>query len=224
MCCYDVTIIFILTEFDSYSFIVQFFMYSWLIASYYMVDEKEFIKPYNDENMVVEIVESKHFGFTEITCTFFSLIFAANMLGMTPYSHTVTSQIMFTIILGMIIMFIIWLQAFYKNKIIFINHFLPNGAPLLIAPFIILIEIISNLSRVVSLPVRIFANMTAGHTLLKIIANFGLLALSLVFIFKSYITFSMVFLFVLTILEILIAFIQTYVFITLIIIYISEQE
>ena len=59
------------------------------------------------------------------------------------------------------------------------NHFLPNGAPLIITPFIILIELISNFSRIISLAVRLFANMTSGHALLKILASFGLIAFSI---------------------------------------------
>jgi len=51
------------------------------------------------------------------------------------------------------------------------NHFLPTGAPLILAPFIILIELISNFSRIISLPVRLFANITSGHALLKILAG-----------------------------------------------------
>jgi len=57
-----------------------------------------------------------------------------------------------------------------------LNHFLPNGAPLVITPFIILIELISNFSRIISLAVRLFANMTSGHALLKILAGFSLAA------------------------------------------------
>jgi F0F1-type ATP synthase membrane subunit a len=77
-------------------------------------------------------------------------------------------------------MLTIWFQAFYNNKISMFNHFLPNGSPLLITPFIIAIELISNLSRIVSLAVRLFANMTSGHALLKILASFGLSAITVV--------------------------------------------
>jgi len=62
------------------------------------------------------------------------------------------------------------------------NHFLPQGSPLIITPFIIIIELISNFSRIISLAVRLFANMTSGHALLKILASFGLGAISLLLI------------------------------------------
>jgi len=105
-----------------------------------------------------------------------------------------------------------------------LNHFLPNGAPLMLVPFIILIEIISNLSRLISLSVRLFANMTSGHALLKILAGFGLAAILLVVIWKLIIVFPFLIIFIITILEMIIAFLQTYVFVTLTLIYINEQE
>jgi len=104
------------------------------------------------------------------------------------------------------------------------NHFLPNGSPIVITPFIIIIELISNFSRIISLSVRLFANMTSGHALLKILASFGLGALGLVLIWKSFISAAIVIIFIITLLELLIAFLQTYVFVTLLLIYISEQE
>jgi F-type H+-transporting ATPase subunit a len=62
-----------------------------------------------------------------------------------------------------------------------LNHFIPNGSPILITPFIIAIELISNLSRIISLSVRLFANMTSGHALLKILAGFGIGCFSIIF-------------------------------------------
>lgn len=121
-------------------------------------------------------------------------------------------------------MFLVWLHAAFSNKILMINHFLPNGAPLILIPFIIVIELISNLSRIISLSVRLFANMTSGHALLKILAGFGLAALCLVGVWKSILIFPFAIIFIITILELIIAFLQTYVFITLTLIYINEQE
>jgi F-type H+-transporting ATPase subunit a len=104
------------------------------------------------------------------------------------------------------------------------NHFLPSGAPLILTPFIIIIELISNSSRLISISVRLFANMTSGHALLKILAGFGIGTLMLSGVWKMLFLFPFIIIFVITVLEIIIAFLQTYVFITLLLIYINEQE
>jgi F-type H+-transporting ATPase subunit a len=101
---------------------------------------------------------------------------------------------------------------------------LPSGSPLVIIPFIILIELVSNISRIISLSVRLFANMTSGHALLKILAGFALVTSSLVFIWKSLAVFPIIIIIIITALEMLIAFLQTYVLVTLVLIYMSEQE
>jgi len=105
------------------------------------------------------------------------------------------------------------------------NHFLPTGAPLILAPFIILIELISNFSRIISLPVRLFANITSGHALLKILAGATVGA----FVIASagqegIILLPALVITVISLLELIIAFLQTYVFVTLVLIYVSELE
>lgn len=105
-----------------------------------------------------------------------------------------------------------------------LNHLLPNGSPLAITPFIILIEFISTLSRVVSLAVRLFANMTSGHALLKILAGFGFSAVLLPVGWAFIGLLPVLVIFIITFLELLIAFLQSYVFIALILIYVAEQE
>ena len=87
-----------------------------------------------------------------------------------------------------------------------------------------MIEIISNFSRLISLSVRLFANMTSGHALLKILAGFGIGAFSLTAAGSLLCLFPVGVIFVVSMLELLIAFLQTYVFVTLILIYVSEQE
>lgn len=176
------------------------------------------------ENIVKNIIQKKSYNYTDLLSVFFSIIFVCNLSGLIPYSQTVTAQIVFALVLSLITILTVWFHAVHSNKNNMLNHFLPNGAPLVITPFIIIIEIISNLSRIISLAVRLFANMTSGHALLKILASFGLGTLVLPGIWKSLIIFPTLIIFIITILEIIIAFLQTYVFVTLALIYVSEQE
>jgi len=115
-------------------------------------------------------------------------------------------------------------NAFIKYKLQFFRLFLPATTPLYIAPFLILIEMISYISRIISLAVRLFANMVAGHALLKILSGF---AFSLIFTFGVYSFFGLLTLFIVVLvsfLELLIAFLQAYVFVVLLLIYIHELE
>jgi len=176
------------------------------------------------ESMVKNIIQKKSYNYSDLLSVFFSIIFVSNLSGLIPYSQTVTAQIIFALALSLITMLTIWFHAFFSNKNNILNHFLPNGAPLVITPFIIIIELISNASRIISLAVRLFANMTSGHALLKILASFGLGTLVLPGVFKALIFFPAVIIFIITLLEVIIAFLQTYVFVTLALIYVSEQE
>ena len=94
----------------------------------------------------------------------------------------------------------------------------------MIVPFIILIELVSNASRIISLSVRLFANMTSGHALLKILSGFALVAFSMLFFWKILIISPIFIIVIITALEMLIAFLQTYVLVTLVLIYTGEQE
>jgi F-type H+-transporting ATPase subunit a len=176
------------------------------------------------ENIVKNIIQKKSYNYTDLLSVFFSIIFVSNLSGLIPYSQTVTAQMVFALVLSLITMLTVWFHAVHSNKNNMLNHFLPNGAPLVITPFIIIIEIISNLSRIISLAVRLFANMTSGHALLKILASFGLGTLVLPGIWKVLIVFPTLIIFIITCLEVIIAFLQTYVFVTLALIYVSEQE
>ncbi len=147
--------------------------------------------------------------------TLFMFILFTNMLGMIPYSFTVTSQIIVTFALASLVFIGVTILGFAKHKMHFFSFFVPPGAPIAMWPLLIPIEIISYLSRPISLSVRLFANMLAGHTLLKVIAGFiyslsffGILPLALVV--------------ALTGLEILIAFLQAYVFAILTCLYIND--
>jgi len=147
--------------------------------------------------------------------TVFMFVLFANLLGMTPYSFTVTSHIIVTFALAFTIFIGVTILGFAKHGVRFLAFFVPPGAPVLMWPLLIPIELISYLSRPISLSVRLFANMLAGHTLLKVIAGFVML-LGVAGILP------VAFVVALTGLEILIAVLQAYVFTILTCLYIND--
>lgn len=147
--------------------------------------------------------------------TIFMFVLIGNMLGMIPYSFTFTSHIIVTFALATIVFTGVTVLGFVKHGLRFFSFFVIPGLPWYMLPLLIPIEVISYLSRPISLSVRLFANMLAGHTLLKVFAGFvvslgiaGFLPLAFVV--------------ALTGLEILIAFLQAYVFAILTCLYIND--
>ena len=225
-CGYDVSYILGgISDFDIAVIFISFLICFWQVYEY-SSSSTNFISPffYSVESMVVALITEKNYNYFDIVNTLFSVIFLANFSGLLPYSQTITSQLLLTLTIALILMLGLWFHAIFFNKLFFWSHFLPSGSPLAITPFIILIELISNLSRIISLSVRLFANMTSGHALLKILSGFALVAGSLIGGWKLLIMFPVLIIIVITGLEILIAFLQTYVLVTLILIYASEQE
>ena len=150
----------------------------------------------------------------------FMFILFGNMLGMVPYAFTFTSHIIVTFALAMAVFIGVTILGFVKHGIRFFGFFVPPGVPVAIWPLLIPIEIISYLSRPISLSVRLFANMLAGHTLLKVIGSFvfGLGAIS--FGFGGVLPVALIS--ALIGLEIVIAFLQAYVFAILTCLYIND--
>ncbi len=148
--------------------------------------------------------------------TLFMFVLFCNMVGMLPYSFTVTSHIIVTFVLAATIFIGVTIIGFIKHGIKYLELFVPKGVPVVLLPLIVIIEIISYLSRPVSLSVRLFANMMAGHTMLKVFGGFvislGLLGGWLPLGFSV----------ALTGLEILVAFLQAYVFAILTCIYLND--
>ena len=145
----------------------------------------------------------------------FIFILFGNMLGMLPYSFTFTSHIIITFALAITIFIGVTVLGFIKHGIGFVKFFAPAGVPVYLLPLLVPIEIISYLSRPISLSVRLFANMMAGHTLLKVFGGFV--------IQMSYFgILPLAFLVALIGLEILIAFLQAYVFAILTCLYIND--
>jgi ATP synthase subunit 6 len=143
------------------------------------------------------------------------IVFFSNVLGLIPYSNTLTAQLVITFYLAFTLFLSLNISGVAIHKQNFLSLFFPSGTPLALAPLIVPIELVSYVFRVVSLSVRLFANLTAGHVLLKIIGGFGwsMFKSSGIVVFFGLIPLLVVV--VLVGLELGVAFIQGYVFITL---------
>lgn len=152
---------------------------------------------------------------------FMTLLFA-NLIGLLPYSFTVTSSFIVTLFISLMHFIGVNTVGASQHGWELNNLFLPSGAPLLIMPFLIFIEAVSYIARVLSLSIRLFANMMSGHALLKILIGFSWALLTsgslmiLVAVFPWAIVTAVMFL------ELLIAFLQSYVFTILITLYIGD--
>ena len=102
----------------------------------------------------------------------FFFILIANLTGNIPYSFTITTSIMVSIGLSFTILIGVTILAFYIHRLKFFSFFVPSGTPLALVPLLVLIELVSYLARAFSLGIRLFANVVAGHTLMKILATF----------------------------------------------------
>lgn len=147
--------------------------------------------------------------------TIFMFVLFGNLLGMIPYSYTFTSQIIVTFVLALVVFLGVTIIAIIKHKWHFLTFFMPPGVSLFMAPLLVPIEIISYLSRPISLSVRLFANMLAGHTLLKVFAGF-------VFALGVAGVAPWLFIVALTGLEFVIAFLQAFVFAILTCLYLND--
>tara|TARA_B100000315_G_scaffold249276_1_gene280246 strand:- start:7304 stop:8035 length:732 start_codon:yes stop_codon:yes gene_type:complete len=147
--------------------------------------------------------------------TIFMFVLFGNFIGMVPYSFTFTSHIAVTLTMALVIFVLVTIIAFIKHGFHFFSFFLPAGVPIVLAPLMIAIEVISYFTRPFSLSVRLFANMMAGHTLLKVIGGF-------VVPLGIFGVVPIAGLVAVTGLEFLIAFLQAYIFTILTCIYIND--
>lgn len=108
----------------------------------------------------------------------FMFVLFGNMLGMIPYTFTFTSHIIVTFTLAAVVFVFVTILALIKHGLHFFTFFMPHGAPVALAPILIPIEVISYVMRPVSLSIRLFANMMAGHTMLKVFAGFTVMMIS----------------------------------------------
>jgi F-type H+-transporting ATPase subunit a len=167
-------------------------------------------------NMVRDNVGTDGQKYFPIVFSLFMFVLFCNMLGMLPYSFTVTSHIIVTFALAALVFIGVTIIGFATHGFGFFKFFVPSGVPKALLPLLVVIEVISYLTRPVSLSVRLFANMMAGHTMLKV---FGAFVVGLGFIGGwAPLAFMVAF----TGLEILVAFLQAYVFAILTCIYLND--
>jgi F-type H+-transporting ATPase subunit a len=173
-------------------------------------------------NTVQSSAGTEGMKFFPFVFTLFMFVLAANIIGLIPYSFTVTSQLIVTAALALLVFFIVVIYGFYRNGLHFLNLFVPKGVPKLILPAIVFIEVLSFLSRPVSHSVRLFANMLAGHITLQVFAGFIIMlsGAGILGWFGAALPFFMVVM--LSALELLVAFLQAYVFAILTCIYLND--
>ena len=154
--------------------------------------------------------------------TLFMFILVANVIGLIPYTFTVTTHIIITAALAMTVFLTVIVYGVYRNGLHFFGLFVPSGLPIYILPLIVFIEVLSFLSRPISHSVRLFANMLAGHITLKVFASFITLLGGLGIAGMAGATLPLLLVVALTALELLVAFLQAYVFAILTCIYLND--
>jgi F-type H+-transporting ATPase subunit a len=166
-------------------------------------------------SMVRDNVGHEGIGYFPLVFSIFMFILFGNLLGLVPYSFTFTGQIVVTFALAVFVFVFVTALGLFRHGIRFFSFFFPPGAPLLMAPLLIPIEIISYLTRPVSLSLRLFANMLAGHTMLAVFAGF---TVALGFFGFLPLSFNVA----LLALEVVINLLQAYVFAILTCLYLSD--
>ena len=167
-------------------------------------------------NLIRDTIGSEGRRYFPVVFSLFMFILFGNLLGMIPYSFTFTSHIIVTFAMAIMVFIAVTILGFVKHGLHFFSFFVPPGVSVVMWPLMIPIEIISYLSRPISLSVRLFANLTAGHTMLKVFAGF-VISLGVVGGILP-----LVFVAALTGLELLIAVLQAYVFTILTCFYIKD--
>src|SRR5262249_32796876 len=145
-----------------------------------------------------------------------------NVIGIIPYTFTVTSHLIITVALALLVFFTVVIYGFWKHGLHFFKLWVPSGVPIYIMPLVTFIEVLSFLSRPVSHSVRLFANMLAGHITLKVFGGFVTMLGALGFLGWLGAVVPLGLTVALTALELLVAFLQAYVFAILTCIYLSE--
>jgi F-type H+-transporting ATPase subunit a len=173
-------------------------------------------------NMVDNVLGEEGKPFFPLVFSLFSFVLIANMLGMFPYFFTVTSHVIVTVAMALFVVGLVVVVGIAKHGLGWFKLFVPSGVPIAILPFISLIEIISFLSRPISLGLRLFGNMLAGHIVLKVFAGFvvSLSALGIGGILGAIAPMAMAV--ALTALEFLVAFLQAFVFAILTCVYLND--
>ncbi|MBT6307809.1 MAG: F0F1 ATP synthase subunit A [Rhodospirillaceae bacterium] len=166
-------------------------------------------------NMIRENVGAEGRKYFPFIFTLFMFILVGNLVGMIPFAYTFTSQIIVTFVMAATIFVGVTVIGLIRHGLHFFSLFVPSGTPLILAPLLIPIEIISYFVRPVSLSVRLFANMMAGHTMMKVFGGFtvllGVLGVAPIILLVA-----------LTGFEIMVAVLQAYVFTVLTCLYLND--
>jgi F-type H+-transporting ATPase subunit a len=161
--------------------------------------------------------------FFPLVFSIFMFVCVSNLVGVIPYSFTISSHIIVTLTLALLVFFTVMIYGFYKNGLKFLKIFVPSGIPIFILPLVVFIEIFSFFLRPISHSVRLFANMLAGHIALKVFAGFvAMLGVSLGAIGWIGGIAPLALTVAIYALEILVAFLQAYVFAILTVIYLND--
>jgi F-type H+-transporting ATPase subunit a len=174
------------------------------------------------QGMVTEQVGDEGKKYFPFVFAIFMFVLFGNLLGMLPYAFTFTSHIAVTLTLAVIVFVTVTVIALMRHGMHFFSYFFPEGAPVWLAPIIIPVEVISYFSRVVSLSVRLFANMVAGHVMLKVFATFVVLLGGLGAVGPFVAVLPLGVNIALVGFEFLVAFLQAYVFAILTSIYLHD--
>jgi F-type H+-transporting ATPase subunit a len=160
--------------------------------------------------------------FFPLVFSLFMFIAVSNLVGIIPYTFTVSSHLIVTVALALLVFIIVLVYGLYKNGLKFFKLFVPSGVPIFVMPIVVPIEVISFLLKPVSHSVRLFANMLAGHIALKVFASFIAMlgALGVVGWVGAVLPLGLTV--ALTALELLVAFLQAYVFTILTCIYLND--
>ena len=174
-------------------------------------------------NMLKETAGREGMKFFPFVFSLFMFVLVSNLIGMIPYTFTVASHLIVTFALAMSVILTVVIHGFMKHGAGFLRLFVPHGIPGYILPLVVAIEVISFLSRPISLSVRLFANMLAGHITLKVFAGFiTMLSASLGAAGLVVGILPLTMAVAITALEFLVAFLQAYVFAILTCIYLND--
>jgi F-type H+-transporting ATPase subunit a len=173
-------------------------------------------------SMIRSTAGSEGMRFFPLVFSIFMFICVSNVIGIIPYAFTVSSQLIVTAAMALFVFFLVLFYGLYRNGLKFFKLFVPSGVPIFIMPIVVPIEVISFLLKPISHSVRLFANMLAGHIALKVFASFIVMlgALGILGVFGAVLPLGLTV--ALTALELLVAFLQAYVFAILTCIYLND--
>jgi F-type H+-transporting ATPase subunit a len=173
-------------------------------------------------NMIRSTAGEEGMKFFPLVFSLFMFILISNVIGIIPYTFTVSSQIIITASLALMVFFTVIVYGFYKNGVGFLKLFVPQGTPMFILPLVVVIEVISFFTRPISHSVRLFANMLAGHMTLNVFAAFAVMlgGIGVAGWLAAFLPLALTV--ALTALELVVAVLQAYVFAILTCVYLRD--